>query len=134
MADAVTSNTLMDSDRVAIIQLTNTSDGTGESAVKKVDVSALSANSAGQACTGVRLAKIVYSTFGMSVKLLWDASTDTICWDLNENYTDSEDFTEFVGIRNTAGSGKTGDIMLTTTGHTNGDSYVIVLTLYKDFD
>jgi len=134
MADAVTSNTLMDSDRVAIIQLTNTSDGTGESAVKKVDVSALSANSAGQACTGVRLAKIVYSTFGMSVKLLWDASTDTICWDLNENYTDSEDFTEFGGIRNTAGSGKTGDIMLTTTGHTNGDSYVIVLTLYKDFD
>jgi len=134
MADAVTSNTLMDSDRVAIIQLTNTSDGTGESAVKKVDVSALSANSAGQACTGVRLAKIVYSTFGMSVKLLWDASTDTICWDLNENYTDSEDFTEFGGIRNTAGSGKTGDIMLTTTGHTNGDSYVMVLTLYKDFD
>ena len=134
MADAVTSNTLMDSDRFAIIQLTNTSDGTGESAVKKVDVSALSANSAGQACTGVRLAKIVYSTFGMSVKLLWDASTDTICWDLNENYTDSEDFTEFGGIRNTAGSGKTGDIMLTTTGHTNGDSYVIVLTLYKDFD
>ena len=124
----------MDSDRVAIIQLTNTSDGTGESAVKKVDVSALSANSAGQACTGVRLAKIVYSTFGMSVKLLWDASTDTICWDLNENYTDSEDFTEFGGIRNTAGSGKTGDIMLTTTGHTNGDSYVMVLTLYKDFD
>lgn len=134
MADAVTSNTLMDSDRVAIIQLTNTSDGTGESAVKKVDVSALSANSAGQACTGVRLARIVYSTFGMSVKLLWDASTDTICWDLNENYTDSEDFTEFGGIRNTAGSGKTGDIMLTTTGHTSGDSYVIVLTLYKDFD
>ena len=134
MADAVTSTTLMDSDRVAIIQLTNTSDGTGEAAVKKVDVSALSDSSTGQACTGVRLAKIVYSTFGMSVKLLWDATTDTICWDLNENYTDSEDFTEFGGIRNTAGSGKTGDIMLTTTGHTNGDSYVIVLTLYKDFD
>ena len=124
----------MDSDRVAIIQLTNTSDGTGESAVKKVDVSALSANSAGQACTGVRLAKIVYSTFGMSVKLLWDASTDTICWDLNADYTTDEDFTDFGGIRNTAGSGKTGDIMLTTNGHTNGDSYVIVLTLYKDFD
>ena len=124
----------MDSDRVAIIQLTNTSDGTGESAVKKVDVSALSANSAGQACTGVRLAKIVYSTFGMSVKLLWDASTDTICWDLNADYTTDEDFTDFGGIRNTAGSGKTGDIMLTTTGHSSGDSYVIVLTVYKDFD
>jgi len=135
MADAVTSTTLMDSDRVAIIQLTNTSDGTGEAAVKKVDVSALSDSSTGQACTGVRLAKIVYSTFGMSVKLLWDATTDTICWDLNADYTTDEDFTEFGGIRNTAASGgKTGDIMLTTTGHSNGDSYVIVLTLYKDFD
>ena len=134
MADAVTSTTLMDSDRVAIIQLTSTSDGTGEAAVKKIDVSALSDSSTGQACTGVRLAKIVYSTFGMSVKLLWDATTDTICWDLNADYTTDEDFTDFGGIRNTAGSGKTGDIMLTTTGHTNGDSYVIVLTVYKDFD
>jgi len=135
MADAVTSTTLMDSDRVAIIQLTNTSDGTGEAAVKKVDVSSLSDSSTGQACTGVRLAKIVYSTFGMSVKLLWDATTDTICWDLNADYTTDEDFTEFGGIRNTAAaSGKTGDIMLTTTGHSDGDSYVIVLTVYKDFD
>ena len=124
----------MDSDRVAIIQLTSTSDGTGEAAVKKVDVSALSDSSTGQACTGVRLARIVYSTFGMSVKLLWDATTDTICWDLNADYTTDEDFTDFGGVRNTAGSGKTGDIMLTTTGHTNGDSYVIVLTVYKDFD
>jgi hypothetical protein len=135
MADAVTSTTLMDSDRVAIIQLTSTSDGTGEAAVKKIDVSALSDSSTGQACTGVRLAKIVYSTFGMSVKLLWDATTDTICWDLNADYTTDEDFTEFGGIRNTAASGgKTGDIMLTTTGHSDGDSYVIVLTVYKDFD
>ena len=136
MADAVTSTTLSDSDRSAVIQLTNTSDGTGESAVTKVDVSSLAARkSDGAACTGVRLAKIVYSTFGMSVKLLWDATTDTICWDLNADYTTDEDFTEFGGIRNTAAaSGKTGDIKLTTTGHTSGDSYVIVLTLYKDFD
>ena len=133
MADAVTSTTLMDSDRVAIIQLTNTSDGTGEAAVKKVDVSALSDSSTGQACTGVRLAKIVYSTFGMSVKLLWDATTDTICWDLNSDYTTDEDFTGFGGIQNTSGTGKTGDINLTTTGHASGDSYVIVLTLIKDY-
>ncbi len=133
MADAVTSTTLLDSDRLAIIQLTNTSDGTGESAVVKVDVSALQPNNFGKACTGVRLAKIVYSTFGMSAKLLWVATTDTICWDLNENYTDSEDFTEFGGIVNTAGTGKTGDIALTTTGHASGDSYVIVLTVIKDY-
>ena len=136
MADAVTSTTLSDSDRSAVIQLTNTSDGTGESAVTKVDVSGLATRSTdGASCTGVRLAKIVYSTFGMSVKLLWHATTNTICWDLNSDYTTGEDFTEFGGIRNTAAaSGKTGDIKLTTTGHSSGDSYVIVLTLYKDFE
>jgi hypothetical protein len=51
MADAATSTTLLDGDRLAIIQLTSTSDGTGESAVKKVDVSALQPNNFGKACT-----------------------------------------------------------------------------------
>ena len=135
MADAVTSTTIQDGDRIAVIQLTNTSDGTGESAVTKVDVSALATNSAnGQTCTGVKLAKIVYSTFGMSVKLLWHATTNTICWDLNSDYTTDEDFSEFGGIQNTAAaSGKTGDIKLTTTGASSGDSYVIVLTLIKEY-
>jgi|TARA_R110000796_G_scaffold48269_2_gene115807 hypothetical protein len=135
MADAVTSTTIQDGNRIAIVQLTNTSDGTGESAVTKVDVSALAANTAnGQTCTGVKLGKIVYSTFGMSVKLLWDATTDTICWDLNSDYTTDEDFTGFGGIQNTSGTGKTGDINLTTTGASSGDSYVIVLTLIKDYN
>jgi len=134
MADAVTSTTLSDSDRSAVVQLTNLSDGTGESAVTKIDVSALAPKSTDASpCTGVRLAKIVYSTFGMSVKLLWDATTNTICWDLNSDYTTDEDFTGFGGIRNTAGTGKTGDIALTTTGHSASDSYVIVLTLLKEF-
>ena len=134
MADAVTSTTLSDSDRSVVIQLTNTSDGSGEAAVNKVDVSGLATRTSdGKACTGVRLAKIVYSTFGMSIKLLWDATTNTICWDLNSDYTTDEDFTGFGGIQNTSGTGKTGDINLTTTGHASGDSYVIVLTLIKDY-
>ena len=135
MADAVTSTTIQDGNRIAVIQLTNTSDGTGESAVTKIDVSALAANTDnGQVCTGVKLARIVYSTFGMSVKLLWNANTNTICWDLNADYTTDEDFTGFGGIQNTSGTGKTGDIKLTTTGHSDGDSYVIVLTLVKDYN
>jgi len=135
MADAVTSTTIVDDDRKAVIQLTNTSDGTGESAVTKIDVSALAARKGdGATCTGCKLAKLTYSTFGMSVKLLWNASINTICWDLNSDYSDEIDFTEFGGLQNTAASGgKTGDIKLTTTGHASGDSYVIVLTVIKEF-
>lgn len=133
MADAVTSTTIQDGDRIAVIQLTNTSDGTGEAAVTKVDVSALSARSDGATCTGCKIEKIVYTTFGMSVKLLWDATTDTIALDLNSGYSDSFDFSDFSGLQNTSGSGKTGDIKLTTTGHASGDSYVIVLTILKEY-
>ena len=135
MADAVTSTTIIDDDRKAVIQLTNTSDGTGESAVTKVDVSALAVRSTdGATCTGCKLSKICYSTFGMSVKLLWNASTNTICWDLNSDYSDDLDFSAFGGLQNTAAaSGKTGDIKLTTTGHASGDSYVMVLTVVKEY-
>ena len=48
MADAVTSQTLIDGQKTAIFKFTNISDGSGESAVKKVDVSALSNNQSGQ--------------------------------------------------------------------------------------
>ena len=42
MADAVTSQTIVDGQKTAVLKFTNISDGTGESAVAKVDVSALS--------------------------------------------------------------------------------------------
>ena len=47
MADTVTSQTIQDGGRTAILKFTNESDGTGESSVKKVDVSALATDSDG---------------------------------------------------------------------------------------
>ena len=44
MADAVTSQTIIDGSKTAVLKFTNVSDGSGESAVTKVDVSALSNN------------------------------------------------------------------------------------------
>ena len=58
MADTVTSQTIQDGERVAVLKFTNESDGTGEAAVKKVDVSALTTNSRGEACTSVSIARI----------------------------------------------------------------------------
>ena len=49
MADAVTSQTLVDGHQTAVLKFTNISDGSGESAVKKVDVSALATNVRGEA-------------------------------------------------------------------------------------
>jgi hypothetical protein len=134
MADTVTSQTIEDGPRTAIFAFTNVSDGTGESAVTKIDVSTLSKNPANDAaCTSVQIECIWYSTIGMGVEILFDATTDVLAWELPADYSDSLDFSEFVGIPNNAGSGKTGDINFTTVGHSNGDSYSIVMKVKKSY-
>ena len=63
MADAVTSQTIQDGARHAVLKFTNVSDGTGESAVVKVDVSALSADPMSKAaCTSVTIRKLCHPT------------------------------------------------------------------------
>jgi|TARA_B100001059_G_scaffold73419_1_gene70845 hypothetical protein len=135
MADTVTSKTVLDGDKDFIVQLTNVSDSTGESAVTKVDVSGLTARkSDGAACTGVKLFRVYYSILGFTkIGLLWDASTDTLCVELNPSSDGVLDFSPFGGLQNTSGSGKTGDLNLTTTGASSGDSYMIVLHCIKSY-
>tara|TARA_R100001369_G_scaffold65187_1_gene92354 strand:+ start:64 stop:468 length:405 start_codon:yes stop_codon:yes gene_type:complete len=134
MADAVTKTTVEDGPKRALIYCTNTSDGTGESAVVKVDVSALSSLQDGTACTGVRIQKIVFSNVGMGVKLLWDASTDVIAVELPADYSDTLDYSDMSGLPNVAASGgNTGDIQLTTVGHSSGDTYSVVLHCLKQY-
>jgi|TARA_R110002051_G_scaffold14878_1_gene47367 hypothetical protein len=134
MADAVTATTVEDGPKKAIIYCTNTSDGTGEAAVVKVDVSALASLQDGTACTGVRIQKVAFSTVGMSVKLLWDASVDVIAVELPADYSDTLDYSDISGLPNVAASGgNTGDINLTTLGHSSGDTYSVVLHCLKQY-
>jgi hypothetical protein len=134
MADAVTATTVQDGPKKAVIYCTNTSDGSGESAVVKVDVSALASLQDGTACTGVRIQKVTFSNVGMSVKLLWDASTDVIAVELPADYSDTLDYSDISGLPNVAASGgNTGDIQLTTLGHSSGDTYSVVLHCSKQY-
>lgn len=124
MADAVTTQTIVDGPRNAVIKLTNLSDGTGEAAVLKVDVSALLGSPA-----TVSISKIHYCVQGMVATLLWDATTDVRVVDLaGDGWLD---FSGFGGLPNNAGAGVTGDILLTTTGASLNDSYSIILELKK---
>ena len=133
MADAVTSQTIQDGEKPAVWKFTNVSDGTGESAVKKVDVSALAKNSAGQTCTTVSVARIYWATRGMGINLEFDASTNVLLTGLPADSTGDEYYDLFTGIPNNAGSGVTGDIDLTTVGHSSGDTYSIILVLNKNY-
>ena len=49
MADAVASQTLLDGERIAIMKFTNSSDGTGETNVVKVNPASLAPSAAGGA-------------------------------------------------------------------------------------
>ena len=131
MADAVTSQTIIDGERNCVMKFTNVSDGTGESAVAKVDVSALASNSAGVACSEVRVMRVSHAIVGMSVQLFLDATSNVLLMELAESSNGHMDFKDFGGLPNNAGSGKTGDILLTTKGHSSGDTYSITLEMVK---
>ena len=133
MADAVTSQTLIDGGKQVVMKFTNVSDGSGESAVKKVNVSALESSVDGDACTGVVIERIWWQCIGMKVQILWDATTDAFCIERGENQSGSHDYTVFGGLTNNAGSGKTGDIQFTTIGHTSADTYTIILYMRKKY-
>tara|TARA_R100000655_G_scaffold88677_1_gene129031 strand:+ start:378 stop:782 length:405 start_codon:yes stop_codon:yes gene_type:complete len=133
MADTVASQTIIDGPQHVVMKFTNISDGTGESAVTKVDVSALENGWRDQTCTGVVIERIWWQCIGMKVRILFDASTDVMAIELGENQSGSHDYTPFGGLTNNAGSGVTGDINFTTIGHSSTDTYTIILYMRKKF-
>lgn len=128
MADAVSTHILHESKQRHIAKFSNVSDGTGEADVVKIDVSALTIP-----CAEVDILGLWFSTDGMAVRIEWDATTDTVAWLVPANQTGYLDFTKtFPGkLRNDSGSGKTGDVLFTTIGHTAGDTYTIILDCAK---
>jgi len=138
MADAVTSQTLADGDRIAVVKFTNISDGTGESSVEKVDVASLTTKADGTACARVHIEQIWYDIGGMRVALEWNATTNVVAAVVGGsaaagNVSGHMDFRSFGGIKNTLASGYDGNIDLTTHGHTAHDHYTVVLQIRKSY-
>lgn len=134
MADAVASQTIVDGPSHVAIKFTNISDGTGEDAVTKVDVSALEADSrTGLSCTDVNIERVWWQCIGMKVRILFDADTDVMAIELGENQSGDHDYSKFGGLVNNAGTGKTGDVNFTTVGASSGDTYTVILYMRKKF-
>ena len=139
MADAVTSQTILDNGgRDLVMKFTNISDGTGESNVAKIDVSALTSSAiTGQSCNRVVLQRIWFSNVGMGFKLYWNADSNMFICQAPKDWTDTWDFTDssqtLPGISNNAGTGVDGDLLLTTNDHTSGDTYSIVIWATKGY-
>jgi hypothetical protein len=125
MADTVASQILEQGIRNLVYKFTNKSDGTGESAVTKVDVSALT-----PAASEVVIDWIQYDINGMEVELLWDADTDVSIVKLSSGQG-LMDFRTVGGLHNNAGTGVTGAVKLTTSNHSSGDSYNLIIQFRK---
>lgn len=120
MADSVSTVTLFSNSKRAAFVFNNLSDGTGESAVAKVDISALVG-----APTRVKIARVFGNTVGMAVRVLFDHTTDDTVLILQGEF--DMDFRQYGGLQDPASTGGSGDILFTTAGHTSGDSYCICM-------
>lgn len=138
MADAVTARVIINTPHLYVIHLTNICDGTGESAVVKVDKSTLVSQDGGEPGS-LDLQQARWSIQGFSsVQLLWDHSTDDLaCVLCGSAYEDFTMLQNDANLRNSAGlldprtTGGTGDLLLTTAGNVSGATYDITLWLRK---
>ena len=127
MADTVTTQTIADTSGVKFtIKMTNLSDGTGETLVKKVDASELTFMTE----DGNRTISKIWYTINTAnsksaVELLFDGTTNTTAVFLSGNgHIDLRPSGN--EIPNNAVS-PTGDILLSTKNFASGDNYTIIV-------
>ena len=127
MADTVTTQTIADTSGVKFVtKLTNISDGTGETLVKKVDASELTFMTEDG---NRKISKIWFSintaTSISGVELIWDGATNATAMFLSgQGHFDFRPSGD--EIPNNA-SIPTGDVLLSTNNFANGDNYTIIV-------
>ena len=127
MADTVSTQVLTDTTGVKFgVKLTNYSDGTGETLVKKVDASTTTFMTE----DGERkISKIFYSINTANpksaVELIWDGATNATAVLLSgHGFWDLRDAGNEITNNSTT---PTGDVLLSTKNFANGDNYTIVI-------
>ena len=127
MADTVSTQTITDTTGVKyVVKLTNFSDGTGETLVKKVDASETTFMTEDG---NRKISKIWYSVNTNNnkagVEIIWDGATNASALFLSGNgYWDLR--TAGNEVPNNATT-PTGDVLLSTKNFVNGDNYTLII-------
>lgn len=128
MADVVQVVKLKDAGTRVVHVLTNKSDGTGESAVLKIDASTLADYRSGGMLS---ISKVKYCVSGSaSVELLFDGTPDKRALILSGN-GEFDLSGNIASLIDNSASTPTADILLTTIGFVANSTYTIVLELTK---
>lgn len=128
MANAVTTQIILDGPRNVVVKMVALLDTSDIAATNIVTLAGL----ANPVPTQLRIDRIAYSVSQqLGVQLYWDATTDVIITNL---FPGGDDlcFKGIGGLLNNAGSGKTGAIQVVTTGWASGiQGFTLVLELVK---
>ena len=125
MANTFSNTVILDSPNRVVVIETMIGDGTAIADRVVVDKSALTVfPSASQ----LKIEKIQYCIYGISMLLEWDATTDTTIAVLGGvgGSSGTLDFTDCPIPDNTAVAGRSGDIVLTANSIANPSSYTLV--------
>lgn len=127
MGDTVNTNVIFSGNKRYVAKFTNISDGTGESAVAKVDKSEL-IGLTGAAPDSLVIEEAEWNVQGFSYVLIaWAHDTDDEAMVLSGS--GYKDYRASGGIKDPESTGGTGDIVFTTAGGASGSSYDISLAL-----
>ena len=127
MADIVTTQTIADTSGVKFVaKLTNFSDGTGETLVKKIDASEVTFMTEDG---NRKISRVWYSVNTANpksaVEIIWDGATNSTAMILGGNgYFDLR--TSGNEVTNNATT-PTGDVLLSTKNFAVGDNYTIII-------
>lgn len=129
MANTVTQTTLVGggSSKILVRHIQITSDGSQETNLVVYDNSAFVNN------TGLgNVMKVTASGASCQVLLSWDQTTDFKVLAINPAYSEHICFKSIGGIRNPAGTGATGDLLLSTLGLSTGNEVTIIIEIYQN--
>ena len=127
MADTVTTQTIADTSGVKFVaKLTNFSDGTGETLVKKIDASEVTFMTED---ANRKISRVWYSintsNAKSGVEIIWDGATNATAMFLNgQSHFDFRPSGDEIPNNATT---PTGDVLLSTKNFADGDSYTIII-------
>jgi hypothetical protein len=112
MANTLTTQQILDGSRNIQLKVYIQGDGSGDLSKETLfDVSDWT-----YATTENKLMEIEYNLIGFSATLYWDATTDVPFMDLSADYPARQKFCAVGGLVNNGGSGRTGNILISTKG------------------
>jgi hypothetical protein len=126
MTNSVTYQVLEEGPRNIIVKVAGVLDTSDYGLNTFISMASSNQGGTGPVPTQVRIDHIDYSISDqLEVQLFWDASTDVVILPLAGRGRMS--FWNFGGLTNNAGAGKTGDVLIKTTGWTSGTQVFSVI-------